>query len=825
MAEPVLKALDVWKSYDGRSDVLRGVSLAVDAGDAVLVYGPNGSGKTTLLSILGGLDVPTRGSVVLGGREIARLKESELSRVRLREVGFVFQTHNLIDDLTVEENVALPLRLARKPSDPRVPELLDAFDLARLATRRPKEISVGEAQRVAVARALANGPEILLADEPTAALDANGTAAVVEAFDLARPSFGAALVVATHDPDVAGIAPTRYRLDDGALTRVPGAKALSRLKKCDAGRRHGRRARSNAAVRGTRAGCYPRERRPRHRPSKDAALSQRVLHHAHLRNRPGTRLLLLDRALESIPEGGHRGGDRVVRDAQLSRRPWAARPRHWTRALPSRGRGQRSPREHRVDRHRTALPRSERRLSRRRHSALAAGAFVRPAGSSVRPHDHRLHGHVGRGTDLGPGLDRGASGGSADMAEHDFRSPENPIRIRHRLGPLRPRRRFPLPDAGVERERLSCRFRPPTAGPPPVRAAAPAPNPGAPTHAAVLSGKLRRGRDRRGGDVPPAPADLRRAREQRGPNERRVLLRRFDRGRTPVHHPRRGVHLVLRRGVPRRHGSSRCGAESHPPQRRSPPSRNRRDACVVGNDAAVIRGRRPLVHTGGDHAPPHPDVRLDPRVPEQHPADAGPDPEAHAPAHRGGRDHLRNHARPRVRPPPESGLWDQLASLCDRPGPGRCDPVPVLRRPRVVRGDPDGTHPCATSGVSDGDRRGLGPDRLSFGVPMDDPPRVPRGSNRRGDVRRDPRRLVPVDRPRPPHPAHLHPHVPLRPPAVERRDPRGPRRRGEPRLALPRLLPRGAPAPIRRAPGHEPAEHPPAAPPPERTPARVPRAP
>src|SRR3989454_3943992 len=171
-------------------------------------------------SILGGLDIPTRGSVVLGGREIARLKESELSRVRLREVGFVFQTHNLIDDLTVEENVALPLRLARMPSDPRVPELLAAFDLGRLATRRPKEISVGEAQRVAVARALANGPKILLADEPTAALDAKGTTAVIEAFELARTAFGAALIVATHDADVAGIAAARYRLDDGTLTRT-----------------------------------------------------------------------------------------------------------------------------------------------------------------------------------------------------------------------------------------------------------------------------------------------------------------------------------------------------------------------------------------------------------------------------------------------------------------------------------------------------------------------------------------------------------------------------------------------------------------------------
>src|SRR5256886_7456516 len=220
MAEPVLKALDVWKSYDGRSDVLRGVSVAVDAGDAVRVYGPNGSGKTTVISIFGGLDVPTRGCVGLGGREIARLKESELSRGRLREVGFVFQTHNLIDDLTVEENVALPLRLARRPADARVADLLTVFGLSRLATRHPNEISVGEGQRVAVARALANGPKVILADEPTAALDAKGTAAVLTAFELARTSFHAALVVASHDAAVPGFRADAYRLEDGALSRT-----------------------------------------------------------------------------------------------------------------------------------------------------------------------------------------------------------------------------------------------------------------------------------------------------------------------------------------------------------------------------------------------------------------------------------------------------------------------------------------------------------------------------------------------------------------------------------------------------------------------------
>jgi len=217
MVEPILRAREIWKSYDGRSDVLRGVDLDVAREEAVSVWGPNGSGKTTLLFILGGLDAPTRGRVELAGREISRLKESALAKVRLHDVGFVFQTHNLIDDLTVEENVALPLRLARKPADARIHELLAAFGLESLAQRKPRRISVGESQRVAVARALANGPTVILADEPTAALDTKGTAAVLEAFERARTSFGAALVVATHDPDVKALPATPYRLEEGTL--------------------------------------------------------------------------------------------------------------------------------------------------------------------------------------------------------------------------------------------------------------------------------------------------------------------------------------------------------------------------------------------------------------------------------------------------------------------------------------------------------------------------------------------------------------------------------------------------------------------------------
>ncbi len=219
MPEPAVRASDLWKTYDGRTDVLRGVEIETAPGETALVWGENGSGKTTLLSILGGLDTPTRGRVFLSAKEITGLSERQLARVRLLDVGFVFQTHHLIEDLTVADNIALPLRLARRPADARVAELLEAFGLRKLAERKPSEVSVGESQRVAVARALANGPRILLADEPTASLDAKGTAAVLEAFRIARASFGAAEIVAAHDADVRALAPTEYGLEEGRLHR------------------------------------------------------------------------------------------------------------------------------------------------------------------------------------------------------------------------------------------------------------------------------------------------------------------------------------------------------------------------------------------------------------------------------------------------------------------------------------------------------------------------------------------------------------------------------------------------------------------------------
>ena len=217
MADVVLAAEDLWRSYDGVVHVLRGANLTARAGETLVVWGENGSGKTTLLSLLGGLDVPDRGTVQVAGRDISRLKESERARARLHDIGFVFQTHRLLSDLNVEDNLALPLRLARRPADVRVLELMRAFGLEKLAKRRPAQISVGESQRVAVARALANGPKVILADEPTAALDAKGSVSVLEAFEIARSSFGAAIIVASHDSDVREMRGLRYELRDGLV--------------------------------------------------------------------------------------------------------------------------------------------------------------------------------------------------------------------------------------------------------------------------------------------------------------------------------------------------------------------------------------------------------------------------------------------------------------------------------------------------------------------------------------------------------------------------------------------------------------------------------
>ncbi len=199
MPTPLLQADSLWKSYDGHLQVLRGIELAVDRGEGTLVWGRNGSGKTTLLNLLGGLDLPDSGSILLDGQEITTLSSSGRARVRLNQTGFIFQEHNLLEELTVRQNILLPMRLSRSSeAEERADWLLERFGLEDLSERRPRGISVGESQKVAVARALANRPPLLLADEPTASLDEESARDLLQLLEELRME-GRAILLASHD--------------------------------------------------------------------------------------------------------------------------------------------------------------------------------------------------------------------------------------------------------------------------------------------------------------------------------------------------------------------------------------------------------------------------------------------------------------------------------------------------------------------------------------------------------------------------------------------------------------------------------------------------
>jgi putative ABC transport system ATP-binding protein len=177
------------------------VNLTVESGEIVLIAGRNGCGKTTILNIAGCLDIPSKGTVSIKGRSIGGLSEKELSEIRLRTIGFVFQDHNLIEELTVAQNVMLPLRLAKADQrEERTRKMLESFGLLGLSSRRPMELSTGQRQLVAVARAFANGPSVLLADEPTASLDEENRSRVLDALCVAN-EMGAALLMTCHAND------------------------------------------------------------------------------------------------------------------------------------------------------------------------------------------------------------------------------------------------------------------------------------------------------------------------------------------------------------------------------------------------------------------------------------------------------------------------------------------------------------------------------------------------------------------------------------------------------------------------------------------------
>jgi putative ABC transport system ATP-binding protein len=203
----------------GPVHALREVSLTVAPGEYVSVVGPSGCGKSTLLHLLGGIDVPTTGSVSIDGIDVSTLPDAARSALRLRRIGFVFQRFFLLPMLTAWENVELPQAeagVARAERRDRTRELLDYVGLADRSSHRPAELSGGEMQRVAVARALANRPSLLLADEPTGELDQSTGAQIAALFDRLNAD-GTALVVVTHDPAVAARARRTIRMRDGLI--------------------------------------------------------------------------------------------------------------------------------------------------------------------------------------------------------------------------------------------------------------------------------------------------------------------------------------------------------------------------------------------------------------------------------------------------------------------------------------------------------------------------------------------------------------------------------------------------------------------------------
>jgi putative ABC transport system ATP-binding protein len=220
---PIVRAIDVTRRYGSGEttvDALRGVSLDVAEGELVAVMGPSGSGKSTLMHILAGLDQPTSGSVTIAGRDITKLNDNELTKLRRAHIGFVFQFFNLLPMLTAEENVALPLRIAGTKVDrAALDAVLDQVGIAGRRSHRPSELSGGQQQRVAIARALLSRPSVLFADEPTGNLDSATSSEILEVLRRAVEEYGQTTIMVTHDPRAAEIADRVLHFADGRIVQ------------------------------------------------------------------------------------------------------------------------------------------------------------------------------------------------------------------------------------------------------------------------------------------------------------------------------------------------------------------------------------------------------------------------------------------------------------------------------------------------------------------------------------------------------------------------------------------------------------------------------
>ena len=221
----IIQFVDVFKSYqNGATSVtaLKGVNLSFDAGDFVTIMGPSGGGKTTLLNLLAGLDLPDRGQIYLQERKVSDLSDHDLTLLRRKEIGFVFQFFNLMPTLTIQENVELPLLLSHssKTAGSRVQTLLEYVGLWNRAQSFPAELSGGEMQRIAIARALVHQPVILLADEPTGNLESENGQKIIELMKRAATDFNTTVILVTHNPQIAEFGNRHFEIRDGKLTDI-----------------------------------------------------------------------------------------------------------------------------------------------------------------------------------------------------------------------------------------------------------------------------------------------------------------------------------------------------------------------------------------------------------------------------------------------------------------------------------------------------------------------------------------------------------------------------------------------------------------------------
>ncbi len=218
----LIQTVDLWKTYVmGTEEIhaLRGVSVQIDRGEYVAIMGPSGSGKSTLMNLIGCLDTPSKGSYLLNGKQVSQMNDNELARIRNEEIGFVFQTFNLLPRATALHNVELPLVYAgvvAKDRQERAKQALHKVELGERMTHRPNELSGGQRQRVAIARALVNNPSILLADEPTGNLDSQTSQEIMRFFDELHTQ-GNTIILVTHEHDIAEHAHRVLHILDGRI--------------------------------------------------------------------------------------------------------------------------------------------------------------------------------------------------------------------------------------------------------------------------------------------------------------------------------------------------------------------------------------------------------------------------------------------------------------------------------------------------------------------------------------------------------------------------------------------------------------------------------